>query len=172
MAVKIRLQRLGRTHKPYYRVVATDGRRKRSGEACEILGVYDPTLAEKTVQVDMEQVHKWIRNGADYSEGAASILKHAGYELYPAEVLEARAAVKAKLKKRRQERKKSGETAKGTYVKPTRRALNKHKAKLKAVRMAELAKEQEAKAKAAAEAEAAAAAAAEAEAPAEEATEG
>ena len=153
MAVKIRLQRLGRTHQPFYRVVASDSRRKRSGEACEILGTYDPHLASKNVQVDIERVHVWVRSGASYTEGAGNVLKHAGYELHPAEVLEARAKAKAKAKAKRQSRKKTAETPKGTFVKPSRRARRRHQARLKAARMADLAKEEEARAKDAAEAE-------------------
>ena len=172
MAVRIRLKRLGRTHRPFYRVVATESRRPRSGESCEVVGTYDPSMAEKPLQVDIEKVHTWLRQGAQYSEGVRTLLKNNGYEVYPADVLEAKAKAKAKTKAKRQGRKKTTETAKGTYVKPTRRALKKHEAKLKAERLAKLNAEAEARAKAKAEAEAAEAAAAEAEAPAEENAEG
>ena len=47
MAVHIRLARLGRTHRPFYRVVAIDSRNHREGRAAEVLGTYDPMLAEK-----------------------------------------------------------------------------------------------------------------------------
>ena len=44
MAVHIRLARLGRTHRPFYRVVAIDSRNHREGRAAEVLGTYDPML--------------------------------------------------------------------------------------------------------------------------------
>lgn len=157
MAVRIRLKRLGRTHRPYYRVVATDGRRKRSGESCEVIGLYDPLQAEKPFQVDIDRIHGWLKRGAQYSDSVLSLVRFAGYEAYPAEILESKAKAKAKIKQKRQTRKKVAETPKGTYVAPKRRAVLKHQAKLKAARMEQLASEQAARAKAKAEAEAAAA---------------
>ena len=41
MAVRIRLARIGRTHRPFYRIVAIDSRCHRGGLANEILGTYD-----------------------------------------------------------------------------------------------------------------------------------
>ena len=40
--VKIRLTRLGRKHKPFYRVIAIQAREKRDSKAIEYLGTYDP----------------------------------------------------------------------------------------------------------------------------------
>ncbi|MHC5067260.1 MAG: 30S ribosomal protein S16 [Planctomycetota bacterium] len=162
MAVRIRLSRIGQTHRPMYRVVATDSRRQRSGAACEILGTYNPHLAEKNIQVDIERVHAWLRQGALFTDSVESLLKREGYEVVPAEVVEAKAKQAAKRKTKRLARKKSAETAKGTFVKPSRRAVLKHKAKLKAERMA-----QQAEALAAHKAAAAAASEGEAEADAE-----
>ena len=137
MAVRIRLNRIGRTHSPVYRVVAVDSRRPRSsGAACEVLGTYNPSLADKNIQVDIERVHAWLRNGALYTESVASLLKRAGYEAFPADLAEAKAKKVAKAKANRKSRKKS-EATKGTFVKASRRAVLKHKAKLKAERMAQ-----------------------------------
>ena len=44
-----------------------DSRRAREGKACEVLGTYNPLPAEKNIQVDIEAVHKWILQGAQYS---------------------------------------------------------------------------------------------------------
>ena len=41
MSVRIRLQRIGRPKRAYYRVVAIDQRAKRNGKPIEILGQYD-----------------------------------------------------------------------------------------------------------------------------------
>lgn len=81
--VKIRLKRLGRTHKPFYRLAAMDIRTKRDGKTIEELGTYDPTAADaaKQVQVNVERIQHWLSVGAQPSETAAGVLKRAGVEL-------------------------------------------------------------------------------------------
>ena len=51
MSVRIRLQRIGRPKRPYYRVVAIDQRAKRNGKPIEILGQYDPALTENKIYI-------------------------------------------------------------------------------------------------------------------------
>ena len=51
MSVRIRLQRIGRPKRAYYRVVAIDQRAKRNGKPIEILGQYDPVLQENKLNV-------------------------------------------------------------------------------------------------------------------------
>ena len=53
MAVKIRLKRLGRTHRPYYRICVMDGRSPRDGKAIEEVGTYDPMIPELDKSVTM-----------------------------------------------------------------------------------------------------------------------
>src|SRR3954471_17705346 len=81
MAVCIRLSRFGRLHRPYFRIVAIDGRRHREGEASEILGSYDPLLKDKNIQVNMDRVGAWISQGAQVSESLTNLLKFHGYQL-------------------------------------------------------------------------------------------
>src|SRR3954464_4864525 len=95
MAVRIRLSRFGRLHRPYFRIVAIDGRCHREGAANEILGSYDPLLKDKNIQVDMEKVQAWIARGARVSESLANLLKHHGYPL-PAKPVKAEKPAKAK----------------------------------------------------------------------------
>ncbi|MFA7074490.1 MAG: 30S ribosomal protein S16 [Endomicrobiaceae bacterium] len=75
MSVRIRLQRIGRPKRAYYRVVAIDQRAKRNGEPIEILGQYDPALPENKLSVKMERVSYWIKTGAKPSDTVASLLK-------------------------------------------------------------------------------------------------
>ncbi|MFW5845748.1 MAG: 30S ribosomal protein S16 [Planctomycetota bacterium] len=149
MAVRIRLARYGRTHRPYYRVVAIDSHRPREGRANETLGTYDPLLADKNISVDIERVHAWIEQGARVNESVASLLRKFGYEVYPSSVLEAREKQKTKRKERWAKRKKKDGSV---WAPPSRRALSRHKTRVKQARLAEQQKEQEAKAAAAAEA--------------------
>ena len=80
MAVRIRLKKTGRKHRPCYRIVAADARAKRDGKVLEILGHYDPLAAEvdRQVVVKRERVQHWLSVGAQPTDTVASLLKRAG----------------------------------------------------------------------------------------------
>ena len=163
MAVHIRLARLGRTHRPYYRVVAIDSRNHREGRAAEILGTYDPMLAEKNIQVNIDRVHAWVNNGAKVSEAVRSLLQREGYQPLSDEAKE---AVSKRRGKRRAANKTRAKKDGKKWQAPSRRALLKHKKAQKQERLSAQ-EEQLAKHRAAKEAAAAAAAPAEEEAASE-----
>jgi small subunit ribosomal protein S16 len=77
MTVRLRLQRLGKPQRPYYRLVAIDQRTKRDGKPIEILGHYDPVPAQRKIDINQERVDYWLKQGAQASETVASILKKA-----------------------------------------------------------------------------------------------
>ncbi len=83
MAVRIRLARMGRTNRPFYRVGAFDSRTRRDGSAIEYIGHYDPLVEdfEKSVSLDMERVEYWLGQGAKCSETVASFVKRKGRAL-------------------------------------------------------------------------------------------
>jgi len=65
----IRLQRVGRTHEPSFRIVLTDSKNgPKSGKAVEVLGSYDARKGKGTNHVDGEKVKYWISKGAKLSE--------------------------------------------------------------------------------------------------------
>ena len=74
MAVRIRLARVGRTHLPMYRLVAIDSRKKRNGEALDIIGTYD-ALKGAIVQFNEELYNAWIAKGAQASDSAHKIYR-------------------------------------------------------------------------------------------------
>ena len=74
MAVKIRLSRRGKTHTPMYRVVAIDERKKRDGEALDILGTYNPLTGE-LVQFHAERIDYWISKGAQVTGAVKKLQK-------------------------------------------------------------------------------------------------
>ena len=76
--LKIRLRRIGKTKKPYYRMVVADNPDKRDGAFLELLGSYDPHSDPPLAQIDIEKARAWIAKGAQPSEAAAKILKRAG----------------------------------------------------------------------------------------------
>ncbi|OGS41605.1 MAG: 30S ribosomal protein S16 [Elusimicrobia bacterium RIFOXYD12_FULL_66_9] len=79
MAVVIRLQRTGKPHQPYYRVVAIDKARAASGRPVEVLGTYNPReeTAGKKVVLNGERYEHWIKVGAKPSPSVASLVKSA-----------------------------------------------------------------------------------------------
>lgn len=67
MAVKIRLQRIGKKNAPFARIVALDSRKKRDGAFLEDLGTYD-MVNSKLVHFHEERVNYWLSVGAQESE--------------------------------------------------------------------------------------------------------
>ena len=78
MPVRIRLQRHGKKGKPFYWIVAADGRAKRDGKFLEKLGIYDPNTNPATIEVKIEESVQWLNNGAQPSETAKRILSYKG----------------------------------------------------------------------------------------------
>nr|AWJ66104.1 SSU ribosomal protein S16p [uncultured bacterium] len=78
MPVRIRLQRHGKKGKPFYWIVAADGRSKRDGKFLEKLGIYDPNTNPATIEVKMDESVEWLNNGAQPSETAKRILSYKG----------------------------------------------------------------------------------------------
>ena len=78
MGVRLRLMRMGRKKRPYYRIVAVDGRKKRDGAYLEWLGYYHPLEDPPSVKVDAERTLKWLRTGAKPSETVLSLLRRVG----------------------------------------------------------------------------------------------
>jgi small subunit ribosomal protein S16 len=62
--VKIRLQRLGKIRSPYYRVVVSDARTRRSGKAIETIGRYHPKEEPSLIEIDSERAQYWLGVGA------------------------------------------------------------------------------------------------------------
>lgn len=77
MAVRIRMKRLGRTHRPFYRICVMDARKPRDGKSIEEIGHYDPMVREKSqrVKLDLERVDYWLSVGAQPTEKVAALIK-------------------------------------------------------------------------------------------------
>ncbi len=76
MSVKIRMTRMGRRHRPFFRINAIDSRAPRDGRILEKLGHYDPILkdTDKQVVLDLERVKYWLDKGAVPSDSVSEIL--------------------------------------------------------------------------------------------------
>ena len=77
--VKIRLKMMGRKHRPFFRIVAIDGRQPRDGRVLEELGTYDPMMTNKEIRVTLkpERIKHWQGVGAEVSEKVATLQKRA-----------------------------------------------------------------------------------------------
>ncbi len=78
MPVKIRLQRHGKKGKPFYWVVAADARAKRDGRYLEKIGTYNPNTNPATVDLDIDAAVKWLKNGAQPTDTARTLLSYRG----------------------------------------------------------------------------------------------
>lgn len=72
MAVTLRLSRIGKIHTPVFRIVAVDSRKKRDGEALDILGTYNPLTGE-IVQYHEERMNDWVAKGAIVTDAVKKI---------------------------------------------------------------------------------------------------
>lgn len=80
MAVKIRLKRMGRSGRAFYRLQSIDSRVRRDGRPIEELGHYDPLEknAEKAISLKKDRIEYWLGVGAQPSATATGLLKKAG----------------------------------------------------------------------------------------------
>ncbi len=69
----VRLTRMGRKKKPFYRIVVTDSRKRRDSGWIESIGYYNPVSEPKTIKVDEERLNYWIGVGAKLSDKVKKI---------------------------------------------------------------------------------------------------
>ncbi|AKV58139.1 30S ribosomal protein S16 [Corynebacterium riegelii] len=161
MAVKIKLQRMGKIRNPQYRVVIADARTRRDGRYIENIGIYHPKEEPSLIRIDSERAQYWLGVGAQPTEPVLQLLKVTGdwQKFKGLEGAEGTLKVAEEKPSKLDLFNKALEEANNG---PTAEAITEKRKKAK----------EDAEAKAAAEAEAAAAAeAAEAEAEAEESAE-
>ena len=77
MGVRIRMKRLGRKHRPFFRICVMPQHKHREAPPIEEVGTYDPMVADKSARVKMnlERIQYWISVGAQPSEAVAALIK-------------------------------------------------------------------------------------------------
>ncbi len=75
MAVRIRLTRLGRKKKPFYRIVVADSQCKRDGKFLDVVGTYDPLQDPVVIKINNAKLEDWLGRGAVPSTTVKSLLK-------------------------------------------------------------------------------------------------
>ena len=82
MSVKLRLKRMGRTNRAYFRLSAIDSRKARDGRVIEELGHYDPLEKDQAKQfvAKIDRCKYWLDQGAVPSQTVSSLLKKNGLD--------------------------------------------------------------------------------------------
>ncbi len=80
VAVRIRMKKMGRKHRPFYRICAMDSRRPRDGRVLEELGTYDPLVPETDARALLkgERINYWLSVGAQPSDKVKVLIKKYG----------------------------------------------------------------------------------------------
>ena len=78
MAVKIKLQRVGKIRAAEYRVVIADARTRRCGKVIENIGIYHPKEEPSLIKIDSERAQHWLSVGAQPTEPVLALLKVTG----------------------------------------------------------------------------------------------
>jgi len=80
VAVRLRLKRMGRRHRSFYRLSAMDGRSPRDGRVIEELGWYDPEAkdSEQKVSLNRQRIEHWLTVGASCSQTVRQLLQNHG----------------------------------------------------------------------------------------------
>lgn len=71
----IRLSRIGKKKKPFYRVVVIERTRPRDGRIVEAVGTYDPLKKPAEVKLNAERVKHWLGVGAQPSDTVRSFIR-------------------------------------------------------------------------------------------------
>lgn len=80
MAVRLRMKKLGRNKRPFFRICAIDSRAPRDGKVIEELGHYDPLVKDTDARAILkgERIAYWLSVGALPSENVQVLIKKYG----------------------------------------------------------------------------------------------
>lgn len=73
--LRIRLTRRGAKKDPHYRVVVAEKASPRDGRFVEIVGYYNPALDPVRLNLDLDRVDYWVKNGAQPSETVKTLIR-------------------------------------------------------------------------------------------------
>jgi len=105
--IKIRLQRHGAKHAPFYRMVVARSQSRRDGKFIEVLGTYNPQAhtREEELKLKIERIDHWLGVGAQPTDTAKSLIRQS--RMSPEDWLKR----SEKLSEAKRKRKNKGETA-------------------------------------------------------------
>jgi len=78
--VRIRLKRMGRRHRPFYRINAVEKKTQRDGKIIEQLGWYNPLEKDesKSLELKTDRIKHWLSVGAQPSDTVMDIFARNG----------------------------------------------------------------------------------------------
>ena len=71
----IRLARIGKKKKPFYRVVVIERTRARDGRFVENVDTYDPLKKPANIKLNADRIKHWLGRGAQPSDTVRSFLR-------------------------------------------------------------------------------------------------
>jgi small subunit ribosomal protein S16 len=76
------MKKMGRKHRPFFRICAIDSRNPRDGRVLEELGTYDPMVGEVDARTLLrpERIQYWLGVGAQPSDKVRTLIKKYGTE--------------------------------------------------------------------------------------------
>jgi len=78
MAVKMRLKRIGKKKKPFYRIVIADERSPRDGRFIDQVGTYNPLTDPSEIKFNEEKAKDWLKKGVQPTDTVKKLLKISG----------------------------------------------------------------------------------------------
>jgi small subunit ribosomal protein S16 len=74
------MKKMGRRHRPFYRICAMDARQPRDGRVLEELGTYDPMVPDVDARavLNAERIQHWLSVGALPTEKCKTLIKKYG----------------------------------------------------------------------------------------------
>lgn len=75
MSVKVRISRIGRSKRPYFRIVVADSRCPRDGKFIQDIGTFDP-IKSVLVSFDAASFADWQKKGAECTPAVEKIVKN------------------------------------------------------------------------------------------------
>lgn len=73
----IRLRRMGRKDRAFYRFVVSDSRKTPIASAVEEVGHYDPLQKPPVLQIQRDRIDYWVSNGATLSNTVKTLMRRA-----------------------------------------------------------------------------------------------
>jgi small subunit ribosomal protein S16 len=123
--LKIRMSRGGAKKRPVYKIVIADSRKPRDGRFIEKVGFFNPLLPKdkkERLSLDIDRIKYWLEKGARPSDRIARFLGEANVIPKPAQKNN---PIKAKPKKKAQERLAAAEEAKKASEEATKAEAEK-----------------------------------------------
>jgi small subunit ribosomal protein S16 len=69
------LKRVGKSKRPYFRIVVLDSKLPRDGAYIESLGYYHPIEKDSPMKIDLQRYDDWLTKGAKASNVVRDIAK-------------------------------------------------------------------------------------------------